>query len=159
MAFGTPPFDHHVEIDGVPYKVDESLDSTYIPSHVPYRRRADVVPMPRWPNTMEVDSGGKARWFLTNFGGGEGQNVLEAGDDFGATRFYRSEGLNFRVPGQFSLNTSAVLSMPPSTGAAAATTYQGNADMTDVTGASTASGTDRRLNTENDEIKTTNFTP
>jgi len=94
----------------------------------------------------------------TDFSGGEGQVVLDEGDPSSFRRFYRSEGIDFRTPGQFQLNQSALLTKPHLTGHGTAT-IQGSA-FTDEVGTSTVvNTTDRRLNETEDIIKSTDQTP
>jgi hypothetical protein len=97
------------------------------------------------------------KWHITDFSG-EGQFVLDNDDPDSATRFFRSEGLDFRIPGQISLNRSIVNQIPAVSGASA-TTLQGAANFTDVVGTSTTSGTDRRLNVVLDAVETSNHAP
>src|SRR3990172_5534910 len=132
-------------------------------------RNEDVPPYRRFSRSLFGDNaiiGGPGEslrpemmtWNITNFDS-EGQLIIDHDDEGSGRRFYQSEGLDFRVPGQFKLNRSTMLGMPTSSGGSAVTTFQGNADFTDVTGTSTGSGTDRRLNAVGDIVKSTNVTP
>jgi len=96
-------------------------------------------------------------WNITDFAGGEGQKVLAADDD-SFTRFYRSEGLDFRTAGEFKLNPPTLLQRPTVTGEQSITTFT-NTDFSDVTGTSTTVDGDRRLNLIGDTIKTSNTSP
>lgn len=145
MAF---PDGSEIVIGGARYVLDHAADEPYV----------------RWSREINPDTSGiigqetsvnlvpqELRWDITNFDG-EGQVVLDTTNPASARRFYRSEGLDFRVPGQFQLNRSTVLQRPLHTGGGGTATLEGNAGYEDITGTSTASGTDRRLNVINDVI-------
>lgn len=98
------------------------------------------------------------RWDSTEFVG-EGQISLKHDDPILALRFAQSEGLDFRTPGQFSLNRSTVVQAPADSSGGASDTDQGDT-WTDVTGTSTVvNATDRRINLVNDEIQGPTFAP
>ncbi len=134
----------HVAINGTLFFLDENYESLvgrrcYVHGgRSIFAGRTDITGKPGAQNLKEdylVTS--YTRW------DGEGQLVFDPADDNSPFRFYRSEGLNFRTPGQTSLN-KALRSETIST-TSSATTWQGNADFTDVSGTSTTSGTDRKL--------------
>lgn len=90
---------------------------------------------------------------------GEGQYVMKHDDEVLAHRYYKSEGLNMRIPGEFSLNRSTVVQSPLDSTGGAASTIQGDT-FTDVVGTSTTvNTTDKRINVVNDEIQSTAHTP
>jgi len=139
------PGGHHVELNGKRYWLDEGYeDLTGRRCYVHGGRsifagRTDITGRPGSQNLKED----YLVWNLSQFAG-EGQVVLDLGDADSAFRFYRSEGLNFRVPGQMSLNKS-VLSETVST-TSSSSTVEGNAGFADISGtASTTNDTDRRL--------------
>ena len=149
----------HVAIDGTYHKLDEDYEAKtgrrcYVHGgRSIFAGRTDITGKPGAQNLKEdylVTS--YTRW------DGEGQVVFDPADNDSAFRFYRSEGLNFRVPGQASLN-KALRSETVST-TSATTTWQGNADFADITGTSTTSATDRKLVAVGDKIAaTSNLTP
>lgn len=89
-------------------------------------------------------------WQLTDFDG-EGRVVF---DNEQSGLFYSSEGLNYRTPGQFTLNRSSLPTSPLDSTGAAVSTFEGNANFTDIVGTSTTSGTDRKLVLRGDEVGT-----
>jgi hypothetical protein len=118
----------------------------------PFTGRSDITGRPGaqnfYPDILRLE--------LTNFSG-EGQTVLNGADPNSATRFFESEGLDFRTAGQFRLNRSTIAQQPQATGAASTT--EGNS-MADEVGTSTVvNTTDRRLNAAADVIETGNHTP
>ena len=145
----------HVRISDMDFQIDESEENTY------YHSAESLIPaegrIVGQPGARQLDAE-ILRWAITRFDG-EGQKVLDASDADTNTLFYTSEGLDFRTPGEFKLNRS-IRAMTPAITGAATTTYQGNADMEDVTGTSTTSGTDRKLVAVDDKIQTNaNYTP
>ena len=156
----TLPNGAHAIIGGVSFTLDEDYESDvgrrcYVHGgRSIFAEQFSITGIPGAQNLRQED----LIWAITNFDG-EGQVVLDHDDPDSARLFYRSEGLDFRVPGQFSLNKSSVVQTLPLAGPTA-TTYQGNADMTDITGTSTTSGTDRKLTTSGDVIGTSaNYAP
>ena len=148
----------HVEIGGIPYRLD--MQAPLITQRPPLRHwwrspftgRSDITGRPGaqnyYPERLQLQ--------LTDYTG-EGQVVLRGSDPDSAKRFFESEGLNMRVPGQFALNRSIRVQAPQATGTA--TTTEGSA-MTDETGTSTVvNTTDRRLNATADVIETGNLAP
>lgn len=150
----------HVEIGGVGYDLDEAYEAdlgrrNYIHGGRDiFAEQFNITGIPGARNLRQED----LVWQITNFAG-EGQVVMKADDETSATRFYRSEGIDNRVPGQQTLNRSSV-SQFPSLAGAASTTYQGAADFADITGTSTTSGTDRNLDDVGDKVGTSaNYAP
>lgn len=155
----TLPNGAHVELAGVPFRLDEAYEQItgrrcYIHGgRSIFADRVDIQGLSG--KTLRSD---KLVWYTTRFDG-EGQVVLDNSDDRSADLFYRSEGLDLKTPGEARLNKSTlaktVTSSPGGT-----TTYQGAADFADITGTSSTSGTDRRLSITGDVIGTTaNFAP
>lgn len=147
----------YVSLGDFTYRLDESgVDS-------------GITPYRRWSRSIFADTSTIAGapgqnlhpemlvWNSTVFDG-EGQLVLDNSDPNSGKRFYSSEGLDARVAGQLQLNRSTTLMRPTSTGASGTTTYLGK-DFTDVTGTSTVSGNDRRLNALNDVVASVVSTP
>lgn len=140
----------HVEIGGVGYKLDEAYERItgrrcYVHGgRSIFAPRTDITGLPGSQNLREDI----LAWAITDWEG-EGQVVLRREDPDSARRFYRSEGLNFRVPGQVTLNKSILADSVKTT--ASSSTVQGSA-FTDVVGTSTTSGTDRTLVAINDQI-------
>lgn len=89
------------------------------------------------------------RWVMTSFDGGEGQRVYDIADDAGASRFESATGLDFSVPGQFSL--AHRIAQAGSTGAAS-TTVEGNTWADSVGTSTVVNTTDRRLNSVGDRV-------
>jgi hypothetical protein len=89
------------------------------------------------------------RWFLDTFSGGEGQAVLKVGDQVGETRYARSVGIDLSSPGLFTLAKEMA---QVGTSGGTVTTFQGDT-WANVTGSSTVSGDDRKLNNVGDIIK------
>ncbi len=140
-----------ISIGGVPFWVDEDYENKlgrrgYIHGgRSIFAGRTDITGKPGAQNLKED----YLVWALTRWDG-EGQVVLDPSDNESPFLFYRSEGLNARVPGQLSLNKS-LLSETVST-TSSTTTWQGAADFADITGASTTSATDRALTSVGDQI-------
>lgn len=156
------PDQAHVSVGGVPYRLDEAYErATGRRCYDHYLRslfsgRTDITGRPGAQN-LNPDN---LVWQLTEFNG-EGQVVLNPDDPTSATRFYRSEGLDFRTPGEFKLNKSTVAQNPPSavSGSTTTTTIQGSA-LVDVTGTyTTVNTTDAQLNVLNDKVRTASLTP
>src|SRR3954469_670258 len=154
------PDNSHFHLGGLSFLLDEDYEQKTgrrCYSHggrSQFAGRTDITGKPGSQNLKED----YLVWSPTRFDG-EGQVVLNPADDESANLFYRSEGLNFRVAGQASLN-KAVLSETVST-TSATTTWQGAADFADVSGtASTTSATDRVLTALNTKIgASSNLTP
>lgn len=145
---------HHVRIGGVGYRLDEGYESLvgrrcYI--HAGRSLFAEQFNITGVPGARSLRQD-ELQWHLTNFDG-EGQVTLLNDDEDSARLFYRSEGLNFKVPGQFSLNKSAIATTVP-VSPNAGSTFQGNANFADVVGTSTTNGTDRRISAVNDVVRT-----
>jgi hypothetical protein len=149
-----------VEIGGVQFRVDKNApEEIGKPSYRHWTRslfsgRTDISGRPGAQN-LNPDL---MRWYLTDFSG-EGQLILPPDDPDLFTRFWRSEGLNLRTPGQAKLNTSTILQAPADASGGATVTKEGAADFTDVTGTSTTSGTDRMLSAVDDIVQSTDHTP
>jgi len=115
----------------------------------PFTGRSDITGRPGsqnfYPDLM--------RWEMTDFAG-EGQVVLHGGDSGSVQRFYASEGLNARVPGQLSLNKSTLAQQPQATTSSATT--EGNAMVNEVGTYTVVNTTDARINLVNDIIRTAN---
>lgn len=146
----------HVLIGDQPFTLDES-NPDY---NLPYRRWSRSI----FADQPIVGSDGQNLrpeqlvWNMTEFDG-EGQVVLDASDDFSKRLFYRSEGIDFRIPGQMQLNQSSLIVQPTSSGGSTATTLQGAANFADVTGVSTTAATDRKLTAVNDVVGSDVITP
>jgi hypothetical protein len=144
----------HVSIDGVGYFLDEGYEQDlgrrcYVHgARSIFAEQFTITGKPGAQNLRAKD----LKWHITDWTG-EGQVVLNNDDPDSATRFRTSEGLDFRTPGQVSLNKSTIAQYP-AVGAPSATTFEGNADFEDVTGTSTGSGTDRELDTVADKVQT-----
>jgi hypothetical protein len=146
-----------ITLAGVEYRLDHRAPE--ILGRPPFRRwsrspfsgRTDVTGRPGSQNFYPE----LLRWEMTNFSG-EGQTVLNGSDDRSATRFFESEGLNFRTPGQFELNKSILVQQPQAT--STATTTEGS-DLTAESGTITDSGTDTRLNSLTTVAETANHAP
>lgn len=154
------PNNAHVRLNGLSFDLDE--DYEHIVGRRPYSHggrslfaeQFNISGIPGARNLRQEDM----VIALTNFDG-EGQVSYDNSDEDSYRLFYRSEGINTRVQGQFSLLKSAISQTLPLAGPSA-TTYQGNADFTDITGTSTTSGTDRKLTASGDIVGTTaNFAP
>lgn len=149
----------HVDLGGVEFRLDEN--APLILNKAAYRhwsrslftQRLDITGKPGAQN-LNPD---EMRWYLTQFDG-EGQVVLNDDDPVLANRFYRSEGLDFRIPGQMKLNRSTILQSPQDATGGASATSEGSA-WSDVSGTSTTSGTDRRLSAVTNIIKSATHTP
>ena len=134
QEFGNPPYRHHTR---------SLLNSSVAIQGQPGARNINPDQL-RWDSTEFV---------------GEGQISLKADDEVLAHRFYLSEGLDFRTPGQFKLNLSTVVQAPADSTGGATDTDEGDT-WTDVTGTSVVvNTTDRRLAVVNDEIQGPVFTP
>lgn len=159
MSFGDGS---HGTIAGVRFKLDQAApDEIQRPAYRHFARSlfrpgTDITGRPGAQNIREE----RMLWHQTDWSGGEGQVILDGSDDDSARRFYRSEGLDFSVPGQVSLNKSSIATVPPDGTAGGTSTIQGNS-FTDVTGTSTTVNTnDRRINlTTPDVIESASFTP
>lgn len=150
--------DAHVTIGGIDVRVD--LKAPEVLGRSPFRHwtrspftgRSDITGRPGsqnfYPDLLRLE--------LTDFVG-EGQVVLRGSDPDSAKRFYQSEGLNMRVPGQFSLNRSAVVQAPQADTSSASTTE--GSDMTAESGTITDTGTDTRLNSTTTVAETGNHAP
>lgn len=144
----------HVRIGPYSYRLDESQE-VILEGRKPRRRwtkslfggKAIVGGKPG-ADSLDPDT---LLWQLTDFGGGEGQLVIESTDPDSVRTFYRSEGLDFRTPGEFRLNRSNLLTRMP-VGAISTSTKEGAADFSDQTGTSTTTLTDRQLATLEDEV-------
>jgi hypothetical protein len=153
------PSGAHVQIGDVAYMLDEAYEKDlgrrcYVHGgRTLFAQKLDITGSPG--KNLRED---RLLWYQTNFAG-EGQRVLNNDDDASAQLFYRSEGLDFRTAGQAQLNRSIISEVPISGSPSAATTKQGNADFSDVSGTSTTSGTDRKLVATTDEVKSSNYTP
>jgi hypothetical protein len=152
----------HVSIGGVDYFLDEGYES--ITGRRCYVHGARSIFAEQFTPTGSPGSqnlrNDVLRWFITDFDG-EGQTVLDGSDPESARLFYRSEGLDFRTPGEVKLNRSSIATTPPIAGAAS-TTFEGSVDMEDVSGSppSSTTGTDRIINAANGVITTNiNWTP
>lgn len=152
------PSGAHVSLGGVEYLLDEGYEA--ITGRRCYSHGGRSIFAERFD--IAGSSGRALRqdrllWYTTRFSG-EGQVVLDGSDPDAASLFYRSEGLNFRVPGEVTLNKST-LSQTVTVSAGSDAEDEGNT-WTDITGTSTSSGTNRRLNVVGDKIASpTNFTP
>lgn len=146
------PSGAHASIGGLEYLIDEDYESKV--GRRGYRHfgrslfagRTDISGKPGAQN-LQPDN---LVWQITDFSG-EGQVVF---DESRPGRFYSSEGLDMRIPGQFSLNKSSVAQIPTASGSAGGTSKEGAADFNDDIGVSTSSGTDRIINTVDDKVKT-----
>lgn len=155
------PSGAHVSIGGLDFFLDKNAPiEIQLPA---YRRRSrslfsgrtDISGLPGMQN-IEPDL---LQWAITNFSG-EGQTILDPADPDSFKRFYRSEGLNFRTPGQVSLNRSTLLQAPPDSSGGSTGTKEGGADFGDDIGTSSVVGTDRRITLVGDIVKTSaNHTP
>src|SRR5512143_229363 len=147
-----------VELGGVAYKLDRSYETLTGRRAYTHGGRPISVGGQIFGRSGAEITDNRLVWYVTDFEG-EGQVVLDPQDPDSAKRFYRSEGLNFRIPGQGSLNKSVLTEIPDNI-AGAASTQQGAADFADVTGTSTVVATDdRRLNALNDVVGSTAVTP
>lgn len=155
----TLPSGAHVSLAGVEWRLDQDAPLTMNrPAYRHWSRslfspRTDITGRPGSQN-LNPDL---MRWDITDFDG-EGQVVLRNDDPDSARLFYRSEGLDAKIPGTLRLNRSTILQSPQDATGGASATSQGDA-WSDVTGTSTLSGTDRRLNVVNDVIKSATHTP
>ncbi len=146
------PNNADVQIGGIPFWIDESYESKtgrrgYVHGgRSIFAGRTDITGKPGAQNLKEdylVQA--HSRW------DGEGQVVLDPSDSESPFLFYRSEGLNARVPGQLSLNKSILSETVKTT--SSTTTWQGAADFADISGtASTTTATDRALTALNTKI-------
>jgi hypothetical protein len=123
-----------------------------------FRPGTDITGVPGARNLREE----RLIQHITNWNGGEGQVVLPSDDpDGGSKRFFRSEGIDFRVPGQATLNKSSIPGGVPDGTATSVTEIEGSS-FSDVTGTSVVvNTTDRRLSltTGPDIIESSSFTP
>ena len=152
----------HVKIGGFSYRLDqEALRAVNRSAYRHWTRsvfagRTDISGRPGAQNLHPET----LIWQQTDFGGGEGQVVMDGASSSGVRRFYRSEGLDFRVAGKFGLNRSSLLTVPPDGSAGTTATFQGDA-WTDVSGTSTTVGSpadDRRINVLTNQIKSADHT-
>ena len=151
----------HGVLGGIPFKLDQSApDEVQRPAYRHFfrplfRQGIDITGKPGAQNLRED----RLLWHNTDWGGGEGQVVLQNNDDRSARRFYRSEGLNFKVPGQIELNPSIQINSPADASGGASATSEGSA-WSDVSGTSTVvNTTDRRLNALTNVIESATHTP
>lgn len=151
----------HGILGGIPFKIDQNApEEIGRPGHAHigrslFRPGTDISGRPGAQNLREE----RLIWHITDWDGGEGQTVLRNGDDASARKFYRSEGLDFRVPGKVMLNQSTVASAPPDASGGGSSDIEGSV-FTDVTGVSTVvNTTDRRLEVAADVVESTSFTP
>src|SRR5512143_3463743 len=147
-----------VELGGVAYKLDRSYETLTGRRAYTHGGRPISVGGQIFGRSGAEITDNRLVWYVTDFEG-EGQVVLDPQDPDSPKRFYRSEGLNFRIPGQGSLNKSVLAEVPDNTGGAA-TTLEGAADFSDITGTSTVVNTDdRRINDPGDVVQSSAFTP
>src|SRR5262245_27608740 len=103
----------HVEIGGVGYNLDEAYEADlgrrcYIHGGRDiFAEQFNITGVPGARNLRQEE----LQWVITNFSG-EGQVVQIPDDETSATRFYRSEGIDMRVPGEQTLNRSSVSQFP-----------------------------------------------
>jgi hypothetical protein len=150
----------HIVLNDIPLKLDQAApEEIQRPAYRHYFRpvfsqRIDITGRPGAQNLRED----RLLWHITDWDGGEGQVVLVNNDDASARKFYRSEGLDFSVPGQVKLNQSInATAIVDGTGGATAT-VEGSA-FTALTGSITDTGTDTELNTTSTLAASTSFTP
>ena len=161
MAFGNGV---DVYFNGLPAKLDRNAPEeiqrpTY--RHIVrslFRPGTDITGVPGARNLREE----RLINHITKWDGGEGQVVLPNDDpDGGSKRFFRSEGIDFRIPGQATLNKSSIPGGVPDGTATSVTEIEGSS-FSDVTGTSTVvNTTDRRLALTSgpDIIESSSFTP
>jgi hypothetical protein len=119
-----------------------------------FRQGIDITGKPGSQNLRED----RLLWHITDWGGGEGQVVLQNGDDASARRFFRSEGLNARTAGQLELNKSIQQNTPQDATGGSVDTSEGSA-WTAITGSITDTGTDTRLNSATTVAQSVAWTP
>jgi hypothetical protein len=119
-----------------------------------FRQGIDITGKPGSQNLRED----RLLWHITDWGGGEGQVVLQNDDDASARRFFRSEGLNARTAGQLELNRSIVQNNPQDATGGSTDTSEGSA-WTAITGSITDTGTDTRLDSLTTVAQSVAWTP
>lgn len=151
----------HGILGGIPFRVDQPAPEEIgrpAHSHIGrslFRPGTDISGRPGAQNLREE----RLIRHITDWDGGEGQVIYRNGDEASDRRFFRSEGLDFRVPGKVSLNQSSVSTAPPDASGGGSSDIEGSA-FTDVTGTSVVvNTTDRRLSTAADVVESTSFTP
>jgi hypothetical protein len=150
----------HIVLGDIPLKLDQAApEEIQRPAYRHYFRpvfsqRIDITGRPGAQNLRED----RLLWHITDWDGGEGQIVLQNNDDASARKFYRSEGLDFSVPGQVTLNKSINQNtIVDATGGATATS-EGSA-WSAISGSITDTGTDTELNSTTTVAESESFTP
>lgn len=147
-------------IGGIPVKLDDAAPEeiqrpAYDHNFQPiFNQRIDITGKPGAQN-LRSD---RLLWHITDWAGGEGQVVLDNSSDASARRFFRSEGLDFRVPGQVTLNKSVQRNSPIDSSGGATASVAGSA-FTALSGSITDTGTDTELNSTGTTAESTSVTP